>query len=98
MNSEVEDEILLGKIRFPLNRITNQDEYDAMLEIPDENDEKLIIMNVKAKIRFIWSYLQLFQDLLIKSEKSLYAYEKALRKSTQVIDYLNGIEFIYLHY
>jgi len=89
VNSEAENEFLLGKLKFPLKRITNQDEYDAYLEIPDEHDEQLIIIKVKAKIRFIWSYLKLFQEMQIKTEKTIASYEKILAKSNQLIDSLN---------
>lgn len=90
VNSEGEAEQFLGKVKFPLKRITNQDEYDAYLEIPDEHDEQLIIIKVKAKIRFIWSFLKLFQDLEMKTEKTILSYEKTLLKSNQLIDSLNG--------
>jgi len=85
----------LGKIKFPLKQITNQDEYDAILEIPDENDDKLIILKVKAKLRFIWSYSKLFQDLIIKSEKAISVYERSLEKSNQLVDCLSGMFIIY---
>ena len=89
VNSEAENEFLLGKLKFPLKRITNQDEYDAYLEIPDEHDEQLIIIKVKAKIRLIWFYLKLFQEMQIKTEKTIASYEKILAKSNQLIDSLN---------
>lgn len=85
----------MGKIKFPLKQITNQDEYDAILEIPDENDDKLIILKVKAKLRFIWSYSKLFQDLIIKSEKAISVYERSLEKSNQLVDCLSGMFIIY---
>jgi len=96
-NSEGENEKdhVLGKIKFPLKQITNQDEYDAILEIPDENDEKLIVIKVKAKLRFIWSYAKLFQDLIIKSEKAISVFQRSLDKSNHLIDSLNGIYDFY---
>ncbi len=88
-DNEGEDQ-LLGKIKFPLRQITKQDEYDAVLEIPDEKDEKLIVLKVKAKLRFIWSYSKLFQDLIIKTEKSISICERSLEKSNFLIEDLNG--------
>ena len=89
-NPNEEKDQILGKIKFPLKQITNQDEYDAILEIPDDNNDQLIILKVKAKLRFIWSYSKLFTDLIIKSEKAINIYERSLEKSNQLVESLNG--------
>jgi hypothetical protein len=46
---------ILGAVKFPLDKIERQEEYDLELEIPDENDERIITAKINAKIKFIWS-------------------------------------------
>jgi hypothetical protein len=91
MNNTEDEEISIGTVRFPLDKIENQDEYDVLLEIPDEEDEKIINAKINAKIKFVWSIYKLYQDLFAKSEKALQTYKQLLDKSNQYLENLYGM-------
>lgn len=80
---------IIGTVRFPLDTITNQEEYDVLLEIPDEDDEKIINAKINSKINFIWSTYKHHQDQHTKSEKALNQYKNLLEKSNQLLENLN---------
>ena len=87
--NENNSENLIGTVKFPLDTIEKQEEYDLELEIPDEEDEKVINAKINAKIRFIWSIYKYYQDLYTKSERSLQNYNSQLQKTYQLLDSLN---------
>jgi myo-inositol-1-phosphate synthase len=80
---------VIGSVQFPLDKIENQEEYDVLLEIPDEHDEKIINAKINAKIKFFWSMYKYFQDLYAKSEKILGQYKNLIEKSNLLLENLN---------
>lgn len=82
-------EFPIGMVKFPLDKIERQDEYDLELEIPDENDEKIITAKINAKIRFIWSWYKYYQDLYTKSEKHLQNYTNTIQRTNNLLENLN---------
>ncbi len=89
---------ILGTVKFPLDRIERQEEYDLELEIPDENDENLIMAKINAKIQFIWSVYKYYQDLSTKNERTLQNCANMLQKTTSLLENLNEpfkfVEFV----
>ena len=84
-----DEESALGTVKFPLDKIEKQEEYDLELEIPDEHDEKIINAKINAKIRFVWSTYKYYQDLYAKSERTLQNYNTMLTRTYQLIENLN---------
>lgn len=80
----------LGIVKFSLGMIANQEEYDVVLEIPDTEDENIIIAKINAKIQFIWSFFKLYTDKLSKSEENIYNLQLSLQKKKNVLSHLNG--------
>ena len=90
MNMDDNDvESALGTVKFPLDKIEKQEEYDLELEIPDEYDERIINAKINAKIRFVWSTYKYYQDLYAKSERVLQNYNAMLTRTFQLIENLN---------
>lgn len=80
---------VIGAVKFPLDRIEKQEEYDLELEIPDENDDRIIMAKINAKIKFVWSVYKLYQDKLNKSERLLQNYNNMLQKTNKLLENLN---------
>jgi len=59
------------------------------LEIPDENDEKIITAKINAKIKFIWSIYKYYEGLQAKSDRILQNSNAMLQKTNKLIDNLN---------
>lgn len=83
-------ESIIGEVRFPLDQLENQEEYDILLEIPDEEDDEIINAKVNAKIQFIWSPFKMYQDLHAKSEKIINTYNNMIAKSNHLLQNLSG--------
>ena len=79
---------VFNQINFPINKIENQDEYDVTLEI--HNSEGVVTSFLKTKIRFIWSYLELYQDLLNKAEQDKSNYENQHKKCNNILNALTS--------
>lgn len=82
--------ILIGSIKFPLENIEKQDEYELELIIPDEEDERINAANIKAKITFIWSEFMLYQELHRESEAELEKLKIMIDNSFRYLEMLNG--------
>ena len=54
--------IEIGSRDFPINKITTQDECDAVISIPDENNDAVEIATISTKIIFRWSNYQYYLD------------------------------------
>ncbi len=80
---------VLGTVKFPLVKIERQDEYDLELEIPDDNDDNVIMAKINAKIQFIWSIYKYYQDQLTKSERVLQNCQAMLTKTNKLLENLN---------
>jgi flavoprotein len=87
-------ETKVGVVNFPLARIENQDEYEVLLEIHDEQDDNHVKAKINAKIKFVWSMYKMYQDMFNTSEKKLKNLQNLLDKSYQLLENLNGILLI----
>jgi hypothetical protein len=83
-------ETKVGFVNFPLARIENQDEYEVLLEIHDDQDDSFVKAKINAKIKFVWSMYKLYQDMFNASEKKLKNLQNLLDKSYQLLENLNG--------
>jgi len=79
----------LGEIRFHLNAVDTQEEYEVVLDVI-EDSTKSTIAKINCKIKFVWSLYKLYQDLLNKAEKKINKYITTIMKSNKIIDVLNG--------
>ena len=74
----------LGKSEVPLSSITNQEEYELDLEITSDNNDKEVLLVLRTKVTFIWSFLQKYEEqrnfLIKKAEKN-----EEMHKKTKVI-------------
>jgi len=85
----------LGIVKFSLGMISNQEEYDVVLEIPDPEDENSITAKINAKIQFIWSFYKLYSEKLSQTEENIYNLQLSLQKKRTVLNHLNGINFYF---
>lgn len=81
--------MVIGSVTLDLNQISQQDEYEVLLEIPEENNIN-IASTIHTKITFIWSFYKLYEEQFIKSQKNINAYEALLEKTTMLLNNLNG--------
>ena len=61
----------MGKREFPINQITSQEECEAQISIPEENNYVIEAAIISTKINFLWSYYELFADKKRKLNKQL---------------------------
>ena len=78
--------------------ITNQEEYDVVLEIPDLNNEDNISARINAKIQFIWSFYRYYTEKLNKTEENIYNLQISLQQKRAVLAHLNGITIFYIFF
>lgn len=83
------EKVAIGSVMLDLNQIMQQDEYEVLLEIPEENNAN-IISTIHTKITFIWSFYKFYEDQYTKSQKNIKAYESLLEKTTTLLNNLNG--------
>ena len=88
-------EARIGMVNFSLSKIENQQEYDVLLEIHDEEYENIIKAKINAKIKFTWSFYLLYQELHSISEKKLENLQISLQNIRQLLENLNGIIILY---
>lgn len=86
-------QITLGSVRFSLNLIERQEEYDVLLEVPDVNDERDVYAKINAKIQFIWSLHKFYTDELVKSEERFNKIKALISSKQNTLTNLNGILF-----
>jgi hypothetical protein len=89
------NEEVIGAVRCPLDRVENQEEYEADIIVPDENNPNNQKASISAKMQFIKSFYQYYQELMLKAEENIKTYEKNLKESQKLFENLNGILFIY---
>ena len=58
-NNEI---IEIGKREFPIDQIVTQDEYDAVISIPEENNENVEAATINTKITLFWSKYQYYLE------------------------------------
>ncbi len=88
-------ETRIGMVNFSLSKIENQQEYDVLLEIHDEEYENIIKAKINAKIKFIWSYYLLYQELHSISDKKLESLQTSLQNIRQLLENLNGMIILF---
>jgi len=80
----------LGSVRFSLNLIERQEEYDVLLEVPDLNNSEDVYAKINAKIQFIWSLHKFYSDELLKSEERFNNIKALINSKQNVLNNLNG--------
>ncbi len=83
-------QITLGSVRFSLNLIERQEEYDVLLEVPDVNNDQDVYAKINAKIQFIWSLHKFYTDELSKSEERFSKIKSLISGKQNVLSNLNG--------
>jgi hypothetical protein len=89
VNNGVDEIVVVGTVKFSLNSIKEQNEYDLELVIPENNNPKKNLAKIIGKIRFIWSHYNYYQDLHRRSENMLKTHENNLQKSKVLLENLN---------
>lgn len=86
------DEII-GKVKFPIDRLVNQDEYDIDIGIPDDYADGYLA-TIKTKLQFIRSFYKYYQVLATKSENTKKELEYSLNDYQKLFKNLNGIHHL----
>jgi len=79
-------------MRFHLNTIETQEEYEVILDLLEEN-KKDVVAKINCKIHFLWSFREFYHNLMIKSEKKINHFNETIQKSNKIIESLNGKSF-----
>ena len=82
---------VLGEIKFRLDGLESQEEYDVVLEVNEPSNKNKVIAKITCKIKFVWSLVKYSQDMINKTEKKIAKYNETIRKSNDILDTLNGI-------
>ena len=61
----------IGRREFPLNKITIQEECDAVISISDKNNDNVEIATINTKILFRWSNYQFYFSKMNEEEKKI---------------------------
>ena len=85
-------EFILGYKEFPMEEITTQEEYIADIDIPDINDDNIIVMSISAKIMLYWSDYQFFYNKRNNTELRIKKIENVI---SEINKYLTDIDLIY---
>ena len=85
-----EKEEIVGSVRCPIDRVENQEEYEVDIIVPDENNPDNPKAKIGAKMQFIKSFYQYYQDLMIKTEDNKRYLENLLKESQKIFENLNG--------
>ena len=97
IDEDNDDNNLTGQASLDLNELKKQEEYEILLNIPskenssDVNSQDNIAGTIKAKVIFIWSYLDYYKEQL-NSENQLFQKLEANLNKTQ--SYLNQLKSI----
>ena len=91
--TDTNEVIELGKREFPIDQITTQDECEAVITIPDENNENVEVATINTKIVFLWS---LYQFYLEKKNETVQKIEKIKKDISETDRYCKEINNIYL--
>ena len=86
------NEILeIGRREFPIDQIITQDEYDAVISIPDENNENIEVATINTKIIFFWSYYQSFLEKKNETEQKIEKIKKDISETERFCKEINNI-------
>ena len=88
------NQISFGVVRFSLNLIECQEEYDVLLEVPDIENNNNVYAKINAKIQFIWSLHKYYNDEFVKSEERYNNIKSLINSKQNVLLNLNGNFFI----
>lgn len=84
-------EELIGKVKFPLEKLESQDEYEIDIGIPDGYKSNEFIATINTKLQFIRSYYKYYQIQATKSENMKKELEFSLNEYQKLYQNLNGI-------
>ena len=91
--SDTNEVIELGSREFPINKITTQDECDAVISIPDSNNDTVEVATINTKIIFLWSNYQFYLEKKNETELKI---EKIKKDISETDRYCKEINNIYL--
>jgi hypothetical protein len=91
--SDTNEIIELGSREFPINKITTQDECDAVISIPDSNNDTVEVATINTKIIFLWSNYQFYLEKKNETELKI---EKIKKDISETDRYCKEINNIYL--
>ena len=74
----------IGRREFPLNKITIQKECDAIISIPDKNNDNVEIATINVQILFRWSNYQFYFSKMNEEEKKLKKLKKRYLKLKEI--------------
>ncbi len=83
--------IEIGSRDFPINKITTQDECDAVISIPDENNDAVEIATISTKIIFRWSNYQYYLDKKNETEQKIEKIKKDISETDRCCKEINNI-------
>lgn len=83
--------VALGSVRFSLNLIEKQEEYDVLLEVPDSENENEVIAKINAKIQFIWSLHKFYSEELAKCEERFSEIKNLIDSKQRILNNVNGM-------
>ena len=81
----------IGHKDFPLNEITQQEEYSAQIEIPDNENENNLGAIINAKILFYWSDYQYYVDKKNETELKIEKIKKTISETNKYCKEINDI-------
>ena len=89
--SEKNEIIEIGKREFPLDQLETQDEYDAIICIPDKNNDNVEAATINIKIAFIRSNYQFFLGKKKETELKIEQIKKDLSENDRFCKEINNI-------
>ena len=89
--SDNDERIEIGKREFPIDQIITQDEYDAVISIPDENNENVEVATINTKIVLFWSKYQFYLEKKNETEQKIEKIKKDLSETNRFCKEINNI-------
>ena len=86
-----DDVIEIGKKEFPISQITTQDECEAQISIPEQDNDAIEAAVISAKIIFLWSYYQLYSEKKNETKQKIEQIKKAISETKKYCDEINNI-------
>lgn len=84
-------EEIVGSVRFPVDKVENQEEYEVEIIVPEERNPDSPVAKIGAKLQIIKSYYQYYQELMLKAEENKRSLENLMKESQKLFENLNGI-------
>ena len=81
----------IGRREFPLNKITIQEECDAIISIPDKNNDNVDIATINVQILFRWSNYQFYFSKMNEEEKKIEKIKKEISETERICKEINDI-------